>query len=103
MQRRNSGRVFRSGFRFLETTLALSALCTLVMATGARADETLADRANEAARASEPTFGVRTGISTDYQPVFKLNYHKSADLSDCQVPIPPVGAVSPFPLALRLG
>lgn len=83
--------------------MGLSAVCVLAGSAGARADETLAQRANEAARAAEPAYAARPALSSDYQPLFKLNYGKSADQSDCQVPLPPVGAISPFPLALRLG
>ena len=68
----------------------------------ARADRALADRANAAARA-EQTLAAPGVESSDYQPLFHLNYAPGVTGEDCQVPLPPVGSVSPFPLALRLG
>lgn len=80
-------------------------LCAAVLlpAAPANADPTLADRVNEAARQAQPSMMARSDAPSDYQPAFRLNYLRTADKNDCQVPLPPVGAVSPFPLALRLG
>lgn len=68
----------------------------------ARADAALADRANAAASEALPAPAGFTA-STDYQPEFGLDYFHRGAAQNCQVPLPPVGAVSPFPLALRLG
>jgi hypothetical protein len=51
----------------------------------------------------QPAASAQLRRSSDYQPLFALDYVKSAGPADCQVPVPPVGAVSPFPIALRLG
>ena len=68
----------------------------------ARAEGTLADRVNEVSNRTQPATG-EIIQSTDYQPMFHLDYPRRATARDCQVPLPPIGAVSPFPIALRLG
>jgi hypothetical protein len=86
-------------------SIAALGLCamTLLPADSAHADRALADRANEAARSTQPSPTVRGSEPSDYQPVFHINYLRREEAKDCQVPLPPVGAISPFPLALRLG
>jgi hypothetical protein len=84
---------------------ALLGVCamTLLPAAPAHADRALADRANETARSTQSSRAVRGIEPSDYQPAFHLQYLRGTEVQDCQVPLPPVGAISPFPLALRLG
>ena len=74
----------------------------IVPGASARAERTLADRINGAANAAQPGSALRTVQCSDYQPAFRLDYLRRG-ATRCQVPLPPIGAVSPFPLALRLG
>jgi hypothetical protein len=57
---------------------------------------------NEAANRTNSPVIIRPNASSDYQPVFGIHYAPGSS-RECQVPLPPVGAISPFPLALRLG
>lgn len=77
---------------------------TLCSASGqcALANRAVADRANAVARIVQSSYE-RTEQPSDYQPMFGLDYLHADVAPDCQVPLPPIGAVSPFPLALRLG
>jgi hypothetical protein len=84
-------------------TAGVALAAAALAGTPARADQALADRANEAARLLRPSGSGRSGEQSDYQPTFRLDYRRHIGAEDCQVPLPPVGAVSPFPLALRLG
>ena len=90
-------------------TIGIAAIVLGVGAAGimpgarATAQGTLADRANEAANRTQPSSNTRHDRPSDYQPAFHLDYLHRRAAKDCQIPLPPIGAVSPFPLALRLG
>ena len=100
MRRRFSARAGRSSS---QTFIAIFSLCTLALLPGssALAERTLADRANETSREEHQAAYTRVASPSDYQPLYGIHYVRTA--ADCQVPLPPIGAVSPFPLALRLG
>jgi len=91
----------QAGTKSIGIAAVLLGLCAVgITPATARAQGTLADRANgEANRARH----ARSSDSSDYQPAFHLDYLHRGAASDCQVPLPPIGSVSPFPLALRLG
>ncbi len=71
----------------------------IVQGVSANAQSVLPDAASRAKSARSLEFGQ----SSDYQPAFHLDYLHRGSAKECQVPLPPIGAVSPFPLALRLG
>src|SRR5437660_640157 len=101
MQRRTC---VRAGVRSVGFATVVLGFCAAAIVPGApSAAQTLADRANAAAIRTQPSSGTRFGQPSDYQPAFHLDYFHRGAASDCQVPLPPIGAVSPFPLALRLG
>ena len=95
----------QGGTRTIGLAAAVLGLCVAGIApgAGARADGELAERAGGASALARPSLSERIGRSSDYQPAFHLDYFHRGAANDCQVPLPPVGAISPFPLALRLG
>ncbi len=95
----------QAGTKSIGIAAVLLGLCAVGIAApkAAQAKGSLADRANGSANRAQPASGERYSELSDYQPAFHLDYLRRGTASDCQVPLPPVGAVSPFPLALRLG
>lgn len=102
MQRRHC---VRTGRASLGATGFILSFCAAGIMQGApaRADDALAERVNEMTVKTQPSTGARAGQPSDYQPAFHLDYLHRGAAKDCQVPLPPIGAASPFPLALRLG
>ena len=101
MQRRNCLAPFRRASGIAAVVLGLCA-GGIVPGAAARADQATADRANGIAHEVQPSYA-RAIRSAEDQPLFRLDYLRQRNTKDCQVPLPPIGAVSPFPVALRLG
>ena len=92
-------RVRTTGFVLFVMGLCASGLS---QSSSACADDVLANRVN-AGTGQDQFASVPARPSIASQSVFVLDYTRHHRRADCQVPLPPVGAISPFPLALRLG
>jgi hypothetical protein len=102
MQGRFGGNTDRM-IRLSAATLPGLCVVGLLCVSPVKADRSLAERAN--GYSGNTDFAATAGQqnSSDNQPLFHLDYRRKSAAEDCQVPVPPIGAISPFPVALRLG
>jgi len=83
----------------------LFGLCAaaLLCVSPVKADRSLADRVNSGVAVTDFDLTAPHQNVSDNQPLFHLDFLHGGEGADCQVPVPPIGAISPFPVALRLG